>query len=60
MPVGAVADSTNPAHEPKVERYRVLLWEVAASDAAREAGIPSDLPADLKEAIDTWTCGRLR
>ncbi|WP_114948780.1 hypothetical protein [Microvirga calopogonii] len=49
------AESVGRAQEPKVERYRALLTELASSGTALQTKAPIDLPAGLKEAIETWT-----
>ena len=51
----AAAESVDTAQEPKVERYRAFLSELASSGTASETKAPIDLPAGLKEAIETWT-----
>lgn len=56
-PAEAVTEGIDRGQEPKVETYRALLSEFAASDAASEELGPSDLPAALREMIDTWTDG---
>ena len=54
-PDDAVAESIDTVQEPKVDRYRAFLSELASSGAASESKAPIDLPAGLKEAIETWT-----
>ena len=50
-----VMESADTAHEPKIERYRAFLSELASSGTASESKALIDLPAGLKEAIETWT-----
>jgi hypothetical protein len=40
----------------KTERYQALLAELAVAEVDRTIGTVIDLPEDLREAIDTWTC----
>jgi hypothetical protein len=54
-PDDAAAESIDTAQEPKVERYRAFLAELASSGTASETKAPIDLPKDLKEAIENWT-----
>jgi hypothetical protein len=51
------AEGYDGAQEPKAERYRALLSELASSRTAPEAKAPIDLPEDVKEAIEAWTQG---
>jgi hypothetical protein len=51
----AAAESIDTGQDPKIERYRALLSELACSGTASESTAPIDLPAGLKEAIETWT-----
>ena len=48
-------ESVDTAQEPKIERYRAFLSELASSGTASETTALIDLPAGLKEAIETWT-----
>ena len=48
-------EGIDTAQEPKVERYRAFLSELASSGTASETTALIDLPAGLKEAIETWT-----
>ena len=48
-------ESVDTVQEPKVERYRAFLAELASSGPASEPKAPIDLPKGLKEAIETWT-----
>lgn len=41
--------------EPKVERYRILLFELASSSPTLGVSAPIDLPDGLKEAVEKWT-----
>ena len=54
-PDDLTADGLNASEEPKVERYRTLLSELASSATVPDANAPSDLPEVLKEAIEGWT-----
>jgi hypothetical protein len=54
-PDDPTAEGFNAAEEPKVERYRTLLSELASSATVPRAKTPIDLPEGLKEAIEDWT-----
>ena len=54
-PDDATAETFDAGQEPKVEKYRVLLSDLAASSASSAIKTPIDLPDGLKEAIETWT-----
>jgi hypothetical protein len=54
-PDDAAADSVDGTQEPKVERYRVFLSELASSRTTPEIKALIDLPEDLKDAIEAWT-----
>jgi hypothetical protein len=54
-PDDAAAESIDTAQDPKIERYRAFLSELASSGTASETTALIDLPAGLKEAIETWT-----
>jgi hypothetical protein len=54
-PDDATAEGYDAAQEPKVERYRALLSELASSRTTLETKIPIDLPEGLKESIEEWT-----
>ena len=51
----ATAKSFDAGQEPKVERYRALLSDLAASSTSTAIKTPIDLPEGLKEAIEIWT-----
>ena len=55
LPDDLTAESLDAGHEPKVERYRLFLSELASSSAVPAAQAPIDLPDGLKEAIAAWT-----
>jgi hypothetical protein len=56
LPDDVTAESFDAGQEPKVERYRALLSDLAASSTSSSAiRTPIDLPEGLKEAIETWT-----
>jgi hypothetical protein len=48
-------ESVDTAQDPKIERYRAFLSELASSGTASETTALIDLPAGLKEAIENWT-----
>jgi hypothetical protein len=52
------AEGFTATGEPKVERYRALLTELASSAAVPGAKTPIDLPEGIKEAIDAWTADK--
>ena len=54
-PDDATAEGFDAAQEPKVERYRALLSELAPPRMAPETRTPIDLPEGLKEAVEEWT-----
>ncbi len=54
-PDDAAAESVDGVQEPKVERYRAFLSELASSETASEPKAPIDLPKGRKEAIENWT-----
>jgi hypothetical protein len=54
-PDDVTAESIDAAQEPKVERYRTLLSELAPPGMAQSTKAAIDLPEDLKEAIENWT-----
>jgi len=41
--------------QAKTDRYRALLSELASSGTPPGLKAATDLPDDLKQAIDTWT-----
>jgi hypothetical protein len=49
------AETFDAGQEPKVERYRALLSDLAASSTSSANNTPIDLPEGLREAIETWT-----
>lgn len=49
------AESFDAGQEPKVERYRMFLSELASASATPTTEAPIDLPDGLKEAIEFWT-----
>jgi hypothetical protein len=51
----ATAGSFDAGQEPKVERYRALLSDLAVSSTSTAIKTPIDLPEGLKEAIEIWT-----
>jgi len=55
LPDDVTAESFDVGQEPKVERYRALLSDLAASSTSLPIKTPIDLPEGLKEAIGTWT-----
>ncbi len=55
LPNDATAESFDTGQEPKVERYRALLSDLAASSTSQAIKTPIDLPEGLKEAIEIWT-----
>lgn len=54
-PDDAAAENFDASQEPKVERYRTFLSELASSNRVSRAAAPIDLPDGLKEAIEAWT-----
>lgn len=57
-PDDPAAESFDAGQEPKVERYRSFLTELASSSAAPAAETLIDLPDGLKQAIEVWTGDR--
>ena len=55
QPDDVTAESFDAGQEPKVERYRALLSDLAASSTSSAINTPIDLPEGLREAIETWT-----
>jgi hypothetical protein len=55
LPDDVTAGSFDVGQEPKVERYRALLSDLAVSSTGSAIKTPIDLPEGLKEAIETWT-----
>ena len=55
LPNDVTAESFDAGQEPKVDRYRALLSDLAASSTSSAIKTPIDLPDGLKEAIETWT-----
>ncbi len=54
LPDDVTAESLDAGQEPKVERYRALLSDLASSpNLAMKT--PIDLPEGLREAIEAWT-----
>jgi hypothetical protein len=43
--------------QERLKRYQALLTELAAAEVGCKVRTVIDLPEDLREAIDTWTCG---
>jgi hypothetical protein len=43
--------------QERLKRYQALLAELAAMKVGCRTRTVIDLPEDLREAIDTWTCG---
>jgi hypothetical protein len=43
--------------QERLKRYQALLTELAAVEVGCKVRTVIDLPEDLREAIDTWTCG---
>jgi len=54
-PNDGTAETFDAGQEPKVERYRALLCDLAASNTRSAINTPIDLPEGLREAIETWT-----
>jgi len=54
-PDDVTTEGFDPAQEPKVERYRMLLSQLASLRAVATTSVPIHLPEGLKEAIDDWT-----
>ncbi len=54
-PNDETAETFDAGQEPKVERYRALLSDLAASSTSSAINAPIDLPEGLREAIETWT-----
>ena len=54
-PDDLATEGLDVGQEPKVERYRMLLSELASSSAAPAAETLIDLPDGLREAIEAWT-----
>ena len=57
-PDDLTAESLDVGQEPKVEKYRSFLSELASTSKVPMSGAPIDLPDGLKEAIETWTGDR--
>ena len=55
LPDDVTAESFDAGQEPKVERYRALLSDLAASSTRTAIKTPIDLPEGVKEAIEIWT-----
>jgi hypothetical protein len=55
QPDDVTTESFDAGQEPKVERYRALLSDLAASSTSSAIKTPTDLPEDLKEVIEIWT-----
>lgn len=51
----ATAESLDTSQKRKIERYRILLCDLASPDPRLEAKAPIDLPEDLRDAIEDWT-----
>jgi hypothetical protein len=43
--------------QERLKRYQALLTELAAMEVGCKTRTVIDLPEDLREAIDIWTCG---
>lgn len=54
-PSDVPAESPDATQEPRVDRYRAFLSELASSSVVPVAEAPIDLPEGLKEAIEVWT-----
>jgi hypothetical protein len=54
-PDDVTAEDCASTQEPKVERYRALLSEMASSRENVGTKAPIDLPEGLREAIEDWT-----
>jgi hypothetical protein len=54
-PGDITAEYYESTSEPKMERYRIFLAEIASSGTASKPRTLIDLPEDLREAIEDWT-----
>jgi hypothetical protein len=60
FPNNMTPESSDTLQEPKVEKYRILLGELASSGTVSAVEALIDLPEGLKEAIEVWTEARDR